>query len=70
MNKLTSIICDSSGQLSSTRVGKLVLIGCWGFSVVMHVLDPVGCPETSMTLTAAVLGAMGISTAQKAVEKK
>ena len=63
------MIQDSGGQISSTRVGKLVMIGCWAFNVIMHVLDP-SVPEPSMTLTAAVLGVVGISTAQKAVENK
>lgn len=63
------MIQDSSGQISSTRVGKLVMIACWAFNVIMHVLDPT-VPEPSMTLTAAVLGVVGISTAHKAVENK
>ncbi len=69
MSTILGMIQDSDGQLSSTRVGKLIMICCWAFNVVMHILDP-SIAEPSMILTSAVLGAMGISTAQKAVENK
>ena len=67
MNAILGMVKDSTGQLSSTRVGKLIMIACWAFNVVMHILDPsIEAPD--MILTSAVLGAMGISTAHKAVE--
>ncbi len=69
MNQLLNIIQDADGQTSSTRVGKLIMILCWAFNVVMHILDP-SVPEPSMVMTTAVLAVIGIGTAQKAVEGK
>jgi len=70
MNTILGMIQDNTGQISSTRVGKIIMILCWGFNVIMHVLNPSTVPEPSMVLTSAVLGVLGIATAQKAVEGK
>jgi len=63
------MIKDSTGQLSSTRVGKLIMIACWAFQSVMHVLEPATNPAPEWTMTAAVLTICGISTVQNKIEK-
>ncbi len=69
MGNLLGIIQDDTGQLSSTRVGKMIMIGCWAFQSVMHVLEPATNPAPEWTITAAVLTICGISTAQNKIEK-
>ena len=66
---LLGMIQDNTGQFSSTRVGKLIMILCWAFQSVMHVLEPAVTPAPEWTMTAAVLTICGISTAQNKIEK-
>lgn len=70
MNQLLNIIQDENGQTSSMRVGKLIILAVWVFQCVMHILNPSEAPEPSIAMTATVLGAFGIGTLHKNVEKK
>ena len=67
---MLQMIKDQSGQISSMRIGKLMILAMWMFQSVMHVLHPDVTPSPDIMMTSAVLTMFGIGAGQKLAEKK
>lgn len=67
---MLEMIKDQSGQTSSMRIGKLMMLAMWMFQSVMHILQPDVTPSPDIIMTGAVLTMFGIGAGQKLAEKK